>query len=79
MTMYGFFESCLRTTKEKYKELSNKSNVRAAQYNKQVKEILNQIHTAWKCEEISEKEAVYLTNEFKNIDFTKISEYRKKK
>lgn len=79
MSIYGFFESCLETTRAKYKELCDKPKARAAQYDKQVKEILNQIHTAWKYNEITEKEAIYLTNEFRNIDFTKISEYRKKK
>lgn len=78
MSMYGFFESCLKTTQMKYKELSNEPRARASQYDRQVKEILNQIHTAWKCEELTEKEAIYLTNEFKNIDFSKISQFRKK-
>ena len=78
MSMYGFFTSCLTTTQNKLKELTDKPRARVGQYNEQVKDIIRQIEMAYKDGELTPEQALYLLKEFKEIDFTKLSIYRKK-
>jgi hypothetical protein len=76
MATYEFFTSCLSTAQEKFKELVNTPRARGDNLADEVKEILEQIRTAKNYDEITVEQADYLTNEFKSIDFTKLSQVR---
>ena len=76
MATYEFFTSCLNTAKSKFNELANTPRARGGNLQDEIKELLDKVRTAYNYDEITEEQAIYLTNEFKKIDFSKLSQVR---
>jgi len=76
MATYEFFTSCLNTAKEKFKELVDTPRARGGNLADEIKELLEKIRIAYSYDEITEEQAIYLTNEFKKIDFNKLAQTR---
>lgn len=76
MSLYKFYESCLRTAKETYTRLVNTPRARAGNLQDEIKDIQRQITTAFSREELSKEEADYFYDEFSKIHFEKLAEDR---
>ena len=76
MSHYEFFKSCLSTAQARFTELVDTPRARGGNLADEVKEILEKIRIAQMYDEITEEEAVYLTKEFKKIDFSKLAQTR---
>lgn len=75
-THYNFFKSCLRTAEEKYNEVLHTPRARASQLQEEVFEILRQIESALRDNELTPVEASELRNAFIRLDFVNISQAR---
>lgn len=73
MATYEFFTSCLEIAKQKFKELVNTPRARGNNLQDEVNELIDKVRIAYSYDEITEEQAVYLTNEFKKIDFNKLA------
>lgn len=76
MAMYNFFASCLKTAQDKYKELVDTPRARGSHLADEVKELIEKVRIAQTYDEITKEQAIYLTNEFKKIDFTSLAKER---
>lgn len=76
MSTYEFFTSCLNTAKEKFEELVKTPRARGGSLDDEIRELIDKVRIAKDYDEITEEQAIYLTNEFKKIDFTKLSQVR---
>ena len=76
MATYEFFVSCLNTAKEKFEELVKTPRARGSNLQDEVMELKEKVRVAKDYDEITVEEAIYLTNEFNKIDFTKLSQAR---
>ena len=76
MATYEFFTNCLNVAHARFDELVKKTRARGGNLDNEIKEILKMIETARDYDEISIEQAIYLINEFKKIDFTKLSKER---
>lgn len=76
MATYEFFTSCLKTTQDKYRELLNKPRARAGKLKDELKDIVDNIQTALKYDEINAEQARYLLGEFRKINFDNLARDR---
>lgn len=76
MTWQGFYENCLRATKDKYTKLLNTPRGRGSGLNAEISEIIRNIERSMKCCELDEAEGRRLIKEFKAIDFSNLSKDR---
>ncbi len=76
MSHYEFFNSCLKTANDKFDELVKTPRARGGNLADEIKELIEKVRVACEYGEISKEEAIYLTKEFKKIDFTKLPEVR---
>ena len=76
MATYEFFTSCLSTAQAEFDRLVKTPRARGNNLDDEIKELLEKVRIARDYDEISNEQAVYLTNEFKKIDFTKLAQAR---
>ena len=73
MNHYGFFEGCLKATKQKFDELVNTPRARGTQYDVEKLEIINQILSSVDYNELNKEQADYLIKEFHKIQFNTLA------
>lgn len=76
MSWQGFYENCLRATKEKYRKLLNTPRGRGGGLNAEISEIIKNIERSIKYSELDEADGKQLVKEFKAIDFSNLSKDR---
>lgn len=77
MDNYGFFEGCLKATRQKFDELVNIPRARGTQYDVEKMEIIEQITKSVDYGDLSKKQADCLIKAFNEIQFSKLSSVRK--
>lgn len=76
MFIYGYFKNCLDTTKKTYNKILNTPKARGAHLENEKREILSQLETSFKYQEITPSQYSELKTEFLKIDFENISKAR---
>lgn len=76
MSFENFFKHSLETTRRQYKRLLETPKARGQMFSLELKQIIEQINTAIKCGDVSEKFGKELIKEFQQIDFSNIAKDR---
>lgn len=74
--MYEFFKSCLKTAEGTYNALIKTPRARGSHLQKEIYEILTQIDTSLKYNEITPAQAQELKNAFIKLDFQNLAAAR---